>query len=100
MKIKLRFHNCLFSVASKYFGRNFELDITNYRTISILPVVSKVYEGVFHRKFYNLATIMQVAQKYSLKSIGDSVNNILSSYQLGFRSVAAVHALLKFLIIF
>ena len=58
-----------------------KLDVTNYRPISILPVISKVYEKVFYNRLYNYF----------------SVNNLLSSSQFGFRSGASTeHALLKF----
>ena len=49
--------------------------------ISILPVISKVYEKVFYSRLYDYF----------------STNNILSSSQFGFRSGASTeHALLKF----
>ena len=52
--------------------------LNNYRPISILPVISKVYEKVFYSDNF-------------------STNNILSSSQFGFRSGACTeHALLKF----
>ena len=54
---------------------------TNYRPISILSVISKVYEKVFYNRLYNYF----------------SVNNLLSSSQFGFRSgTSTEHALLKF----
>ena len=57
-----------------------KLDLTNYRPISILPVISKVYKKVFCNRHYNYL----------------SVNNLLSS-KFGFRSGASTeHALLKF----
>ena len=63
------------------FKNKDKLDITNYRPISILPVISKVYEKVFYSGHYNYF----------------SVNNLLSSSQFGFRSGARTeHALLKF----
>ena len=63
------------------FKNKDKLDITNYRPISILPVISKVYEKVFYNRLYNYF----------------SVNNLLSSSQFGFRSGASTeHALLKF----
>ena len=56
------------------------LDITNYRPISILPVISKVYKKVFYNRLYNYF----------------SVNNLLSSSQFVFRSGTSIeHALLK-----
>ena len=55
--------------------------VSNYRPISILPVISKVYERVLNRRLYEYF----------------SDNNILSSSQFGFRSGASTeHALLKF----
>ena len=52
----------------------------NYRPISILPVISKVNENVFYSRLYDF-----------------SANNILSSWQFGFRSGASnEQALLKF----
>ena len=58
-----------------------KLNIANYRPISILPVISKVYEKVFHSRLYDYF----------------STNNILSSSQIGFRSGASIeHDLLKF----
>ena len=45
------------------FKNKDNLDITNYRPISILPVISKVYEKVFYNRLYNYF----------------SVNNLLSS---------------------
>ena len=48
-----------------------KLDITNYRPILILPVIS--YERVFYRRLYEYF----------------SDNNILSSSQFGFRSAAS-----------
>ena len=63
------------------FKNKDKLDITNYRSISILPVISKVYEKVFYNRLYN----------------SSSVNNLLSSSQFGFRSGASTeHAVLKF----
>ena len=57
-----------------------KLNIANYRLIFILPVISKVYEKVFHSRLYDYF----------------STNNILSSSQFGFRSGASTeHALLK-----
>ena len=47
--------------------------VTNYRPISILPVISKVYEKVFYGRLYDYF----------------STNNILSSAQFGFRSGAS-----------
>ena len=62
------------------FTNKDKLDITNYRPIYILPVISKVYEKVFYSRLHN----------------DFSVNN-LSSSQFGFRSGASTeHALLKF----
>ena len=59
----------------------FYILLTNYRPISILPVISKVYEKVFYNRLYNYF----------------SVNNLLSSSQFGFRYGASTkHALLKF----
>ena len=64
-----------------YLKNKDKLDITNYRPISILPIISKVYEKVFYNRLYNYF----------------SVNNLLSSSQFGFRSGASTeHALLKF----
>ena len=58
-----------------------ELNIANYRPISILPVNSKVYEKVFYSKLYDYFF----------------TNNILSSSQFIFRSGASTeHALLNF----
>ena len=58
-----------------------KLNIANYRLISILQVISKVYEKVFYRRLYDYF----------------STNNILSSSQIGFRSGASTeHAILKF----
>ena len=58
-----------------------KLNIANYRPISILPVISKVYEKVFYSRLYDYF----------------STNNILSSSQFSFRSGASTeHALLKF----
>ena len=58
-----------------------KLNITNYRPISILPVINKVYEKVFYSRLYAYF----------------STNNLLSSSQFGFRSgVSTEHALLKF----
>ena len=52
-----------------------------YRPISVLTVISKVYEKVFYSWLYDYF----------------STNNILSSSQFGFRSGASTeHALLKF----
>ena len=63
------------------FKNKDELDITNYRPISLLPVISKVYEKVFYNRLYNYFF----------------VNNLLSSSQFGFRSGASTeHAPLKF----
>ena len=63
------------------FKNKDKLDITNYRRISILPVISKVYEKVYYNRHYNYF----------------SVNNLLSSSQFGFRSGASTEqALLKF----
>ena len=62
------------------FKNKDKLDITNYRPISILPVISKVYEKVFYNRLWNYF----------------SVNNLLSS-QFSFRSGASTeHTLLKF----
>ena len=62
------------------FKSKAKLNIANYRPISILPVISKVYEKVFYSKLYDYF----------------STNNILSSSQFGFRSGASTdHALLK-----
>ena len=62
------------------FKNKNKLDITIYRPISILPVISKVHEKVFYNRLYNYL----------------SVNNLLSS-QFGFRSGASTeHVLLKF----
>ena len=59
-----------------------KLGIANYRSISILPVISKVYESVFYRRLYEYF----------------SDNNILSSSPFGFRSGASTeHVLLKFI---
>ena len=53
----------------------------NYRPISILPVINKVYEKVFYSRLYDYF----------------STNNILSSSQFGLRSGASTeHAFLKF----
>ena len=58
-----------------------KLNIVNYRPISIVPVISKVYEKVFYSRLYDYF----------------STHNILSSLQFGFRSGASTkHALLKF----
>ena len=58
-----------------------KLNIANYRPISVLPVISKVYEKVFYSRLYDYF----------------STNNILSSSQFCFRSRASTeHALLKF----
>ena len=58
-----------------------KLNIANYRPISILPVVSKVYEKVFYSRLFDYF----------------STNNTLSSSQFGFRSGASTEqALLKF----
>ena len=57
------------------FKNKDKLDVTNYRPISILPVISKVYEKVFFN-IYNYF----------------SVNNLLSS-QFGFRSDASTELL-------
>ena len=66
---------------SPLFKSKDKLNIANYRTISILPVISKVYEKVFYSRIYD----------------NFSTNNILSSSQFGFRSGASTeHALLKF----
>ena len=63
------------------FKNKDKLDVTNYRPISILPVISKVYETVFYNRLYNYF----------------SVNKLLSSSQFGFRSGASTEqALLKF----
>ena len=51
------------------FKNKNKLDITNYRPVSILPVISKVYDFFYHR-LYNYF----------------SVNNLLSSSQFGLRS--------------
>ena len=57
-----------------------KLNIANYRPISILPVISKVYKKIYSR-FYDYF----------------STNNILSSSQFGFWSGASTeHVLLKF----
>ena len=59
--------------------------LTNCRPISILPVISKVYEKVFYNRLYDYF----------------SVNNLLSSSQFGFRSGASTEqALLNFRMIF
>ena len=56
-------------------------NIANYRPISILPVISKVYAKVFYSRLYDYFSTI----------------NILSSSQFGFRSGASTeHALLKF----
>ena len=63
------------------FKNKDKLYVTNYRPISILPVISKVYEKAFYNRLYDYF----------------SVNNLLSSSQFGFRSGASTeHALLKF----
>ena len=63
------------------FKSKYKLNIANYRPISILPVISNVYEKVFYSRLYDYF----------------STNNILSSSQFGFRSGASTeHALLKF----
>ena len=63
------------------FKNKDKLDITNYRPISILPVISKVSEIVFYNRLDNYF----------------SVKNLLSSSQFGFRSGASTeHVLLKF----
>ena len=57
-----------------------KLNIANYRPISILPVISKVYDFFYSRLHDYFST-----------------NNLLSSSQFGFRSGASTeHALLKF----
>ena len=62
------------------FKNKDKLDITYYCPISILPVITKVYEKVFYNRLYNYF----------------SVNNLLSSSQFWFRSGANTeHALLK-----
>ena len=64
------------------FKNKDKLDVTNCRPISILPVISKVYEKVFYNRLHNYFC----------------VNNLLSSSQFGFRSGSSTeHALLKFL---
>ena len=74
------------SVAKKsndfaYIKSNDELNISNYRPMSILPVVSKVYEKVFLYRLYDYF----------------STNNIVSSSQYDFESGASIErALLKF----
>ena len=56
-----------------------KLNIANYRPISILPVITKVYDFFYSRLYDYFST-----------------NNILSSSQFGFRSGASTeHALLK-----
>ena len=63
------------------FKNKDKFGITNYRPISILPVISKAYEKVFYHRLYNYF----------------SVNNLLSSSHFGFRSGASTeHALFKF----
>ena len=63
------------------FKNKDKLNIANYRPISILPVISKVYEKVFYCRHYDYF----------------STNNILSTSQFGFRSGANTeNALLKF----
>ena len=58
-----------------------KLNIANYRPISILAVISKVYERVFYSRLYDYF----------------STNNILSSSQFSFRLGASTeHPLLKF----
>ena len=59
-----------------------KLDVTNYPPISILPVISKVYQKVFYNRLYNYFFIY----------------NLLSSSQFGFRSGASteLHCLLTF----
>ena len=58
-----------------------KLNIANYRPISILPVISKVYKKNFYCRLDDYF----------------STNNILSSSQFGFRSGASTeHAVLKF----
>ena len=57
------------------------LNIANYRPLSILPVISKVYEKVFCNRLSDYL----------------STNNILSSSKFGFRSGASTeHVLLIF----
>ena len=56
-----------------------KMNIANYRPISILPVISKVYEKVF----------------YSRLCGNFSTNNILSSSQFGFRSGASTEHSIK-----
>ena len=64
------------------FKNKDKLDVTNYCPISIIPVISKIYEKDFYNRLYN----------------NFSVNNLLSSSQFGFRSGASTeHAILIFL---
>ena len=56
-------------------------DIKNYRPISVLPVISKVFEKVFYARLYTHFIS----------------NNLLSQYQYGFQALRNTeHALLKF----
>ena len=51
------------------FKKNDKLEINNYRTISVFPVISKVFENVMHTQLLEYFT----------------ENNLLSSQQYGFR---------------
>ena len=51
------------------FKKNYKLEINNYRPISVLPIISKVFENVMHTQLLEYFT----------------ENNLLSSQQYGFR---------------
>jgi len=63
------------------FKNKDKTEVSNYRPISILPVISKIYERVFYNRLYNYF----------------SYNNLFSESQYGFRSGRSTElALLKF----
>jgi len=63
------------------FKNKDKTEISNYRPISILPVISKIYERVFYNRLYNYFNF----------------NNLFSESQYGFRSGRSTElALLKF----
>lgn len=66
---------------SPIFKSKDKLDMKNYRPISVLPIISKIFEKVFYRKLYDHF----------------QQNQLLTQSQFGFRTGAGTeHALLKF----
>ncbi len=56
---------------SPVFNNGSKLDLNNYRAISVIPLIAKIFETLIHDQFmYHL-----------------NINNLLSNCQSGFRSL-------------